>query len=608
MLSVTPYSDGSSLVDVSVPCIGEGEKRTPCCVVFVVDNSGSMMEAAEAADEAEKYGWSRLDVTKHALQTFVSMMEEEDRACVVSFSGDAKVVKEWSPCSSSAKPSFVSSILSVRPEGATNLQEGLKVGFSQFRYFPGIAVHSLHVVLLTDGQPSYCFHPARGNSGYFPLVEGLRENVYATTGKPVSLTTIAIGNASDSSLMQSFSKTFLHMPDPGSIAPFMINLASRILSVASLFFTPLSSPTLRLETECLLPAISSSPVSQIETGPLVFGQKRTFYVSSSLCLSSLCEGICLVGEKEAVRMEVKREEERAPDERLRKERCRAEAVSMLRMEAERPFSQSSESFPSGMEGPLWETFDKEVRLGFSNRSTWGKHYFLSLACGLEQERRTNFRDAALQEFVTELEEEITGKGEEAFSSLKPPPPSLSPHSFSSTYAPPASMPETYLRGGGCFGEESSVLLAGRVGGEVKKIKVGDVKKGDLVVTKGGPKKVECVTFLLCPESRAELVKIGEGFFTPWHPVFSVVEEGKWCFAKDVSPPSVVDCAMVYNLVMEEKGSPPLVGGVEAAPLGHGMKGDVIGHSFWGEGVLPLLRSSEGWENGSVDISPLLSTR
>ena len=40
------------------------------------------------------------------------------------------------------------------------------------------------------------------------------------------LTTIGLGNQLDSELLLQMSNTFLHMPDPGSVGPFMVNLAN----------------------------------------------------------------------------------------------------------------------------------------------------------------------------------------------------------------------------------------------------------------------------------------------------------------------------------------------------------------------------------------------
>ena len=48
------------------------------------------------------------------------------------------------------------------------------------------------------------------------------------------LTTIGLGNQLDSELLLQMSNMFLHMPDPGSVGPFMVNLLASLRSTARL--------------------------------------------------------------------------------------------------------------------------------------------------------------------------------------------------------------------------------------------------------------------------------------------------------------------------------------------------------------------------------------
>ena len=58
--------------------------------------------------------------------------------------------------------------------------------------------------------------------------------VAAAHGSAAAPTVVAIGlgNDLDSSLLRSFSDSFLHIPDPGSVAPFMVNLLAATRSTA----------------------------------------------------------------------------------------------------------------------------------------------------------------------------------------------------------------------------------------------------------------------------------------------------------------------------------------------------------------------------------------
>ena len=74
--------------------------------------------------------------------------------------------------------------------------------------------------------PSAQWHPARGRDGYAPLVGMLLKKLVAARGAAArpQITTIGLGGQLDSELLMGFSDAFLHMPDPGSVGPFMVNM------------------------------------------------------------------------------------------------------------------------------------------------------------------------------------------------------------------------------------------------------------------------------------------------------------------------------------------------------------------------------------------------
>ena len=80
------------------------------------------------------------------------------------------------------------------------------------------------MILTTDGMPSAQWNPARGTAGYAPLVKMLSRRAVEARGGAgrISLTSIGLGCKLDSSLLGGFSDQFLHMPDPGSVGPFMV--------------------------------------------------------------------------------------------------------------------------------------------------------------------------------------------------------------------------------------------------------------------------------------------------------------------------------------------------------------------------------------------------
>jgi len=610
-LVLTPYENGMTLLDFQGPKFTE---HTPSVTSIVIDNSGSMSIAAEGLSDQtkERYGWSRLNVTQHAMQTMVATMKETDWVCVTVFSNDARVQQAWLTCADANKASIISNIMSIVPEGSTNFKAGLEKGFQQLLNVPDevmtkIGSHSVNLVFLTDGLPSEHFPPARGESGFPPIVERLQSDLCERIGQKASLTAVAIGNDCNSKLLTSISKTFLHMPDPGSIAPFMVNLTARILAIGCVEGRALSHPVLCFDTVCKVPAVSKDVVDRIELGPVTFEQVRTIYVQGHPGNVRL-----LVGDRD-VRIAVTQLEAKTPDERLATESTRAEAIELLRS-----FSRFSvnaapmRALVERMQGPIGETFAQEVMQALEDGAKfqdWGRHYVLTIADALEQQRRTNFRDVALSHYASGVEEQIANRAEDAFASLTPPEPALravvaaSPrmnHTPARAAAPvPTQMPDEFLRGGGCFGERSRVDVY-RDGQFVEQKLMVDVRKGDeLMTVSGTPVAVECVTFTSCPNGRAELVRLGDAYFTPWHPIR--VQDGDWKFANQLADTDVCACANVFNVVMEVKSAPPKIGDRYAAPLGHGIRAPVVEHPFWGCAVLGVLQQSPGYRHGVVEL-------
>lgn len=111
-------------------------ERQPVALTFVVDVSGSMREGA------------RLELVKHSLRLLVSQMDASDSIALVKFSNTAALILPMT--SARQKDLIESAIHPLQPEGSTNTEAGLRMGYEQ-------ALAALtpnannRVVLLTDG-------------------------------------------------------------------------------------------------------------------------------------------------------------------------------------------------------------------------------------------------------------------------------------------------------------------------------------------------------------------------------------------------------------------------------------------------------------------------
>merc|ERR1719399_1056654 len=158
---------------------------------------------------------------------------------------------------------------------------------------------------------------------------------------------------------------------------------------------------------------------------------------------------------------------------------------------------------------LQQTLEAEVLLGCAdaNWRKWGQHYCRTFPLMLRAERRSNFRDQALQHFGRDalgreaLFEDQSNEAEMKFSTLKAPEPSLlAPRpamgvpvagtaggaAYAVPRAAPAVLPDEFMRGGGCFAPDATVLKADPTAdGGLRRVRTDEVRAGDALLRPRG---------------------------------------------------------------------------------------------------------------------------
>ena len=144
------------------------EERKDASLTFVIDVSGSMdMD-------------NRLGLVKRSLEMLVEQLRARDRVSIVVYGSDARVVLE--PTSGSDKGRILEAIYSLHPEGATNAEAGIRLGYQ-------LAMHAYNaeginrVILCSDGVANV------GVTGPEAILEEVRHYVEEN----VTLTTIGFG-------------------------------------------------------------------------------------------------------------------------------------------------------------------------------------------------------------------------------------------------------------------------------------------------------------------------------------------------------------------------------------------------------------------------------
>ena len=162
---------------------GAYEDLIPMNLSFVIDHSGSMA----AAD--------KLDWVKDAFDIFIQRVRDIDYVSLVVFDDEARVVFPATRMSSEQKrKEFTRAVRSIRPEGSTNIRDGLLLGCLE-------VVKNLNqeytnrVLFLSDGQDT-C-----GNTS-----QSILEVVKQFSMHGVTISTIGVGTSFDLELMVEMAK------------------------------------------------------------------------------------------------------------------------------------------------------------------------------------------------------------------------------------------------------------------------------------------------------------------------------------------------------------------------------------------------------------------
>jgi Ca-activated chloride channel family protein len=142
--------------------------RKPANLTFVIDVSGSMDRE------------NRLELVKRSLEILVERLRPEDRVSIVVYGSQARVVLY--PTRGSDTGTILRAIYSLQPEGSTNAEAGLQVGY-QLAWEMFRQGYTNRVILCSDGVANV------GATSPDAILESIRG--YAASG--ITLTTVGFG-------------------------------------------------------------------------------------------------------------------------------------------------------------------------------------------------------------------------------------------------------------------------------------------------------------------------------------------------------------------------------------------------------------------------------
>jgi Ca-activated chloride channel family protein len=150
------------------------EERKDAVLTFVIDVSGSMEQE------------NRLGLVKESLRLLVEELRPSDAVGIVVYGSEARLILE--PTSAQNKNLILSAIDRLQPEGATNAEDGLRLGYqiAAQDYRPE-AIN--RVILLSDGVANV------GNTGPASILQVIQEQV--EQGITLSTVGVGMGNYND---------------------------------------------------------------------------------------------------------------------------------------------------------------------------------------------------------------------------------------------------------------------------------------------------------------------------------------------------------------------------------------------------------------------------
>lgn len=155
------------------------EDRDPVFLIFVIDVSGSMdME-------------NRLGLVKESLALLLDQLREDDRVGIVVYSDNSRAVLEATPASE--RETIQTAIDALQPEGSTNVEDGLRLGYS-------MAMENQHegentrVIILSDGVANV------GNTGPDSILNTIAEGMESDI--TLSAIGFGMGNYNDTLMEQ----------------------------------------------------------------------------------------------------------------------------------------------------------------------------------------------------------------------------------------------------------------------------------------------------------------------------------------------------------------------------------------------------------------------
>ena len=547
--------------------VSDGETG-PLSIAFVKDTSGSMNREVTTAD-GESDGYSMLDIACHGTSVCINSLRPCDCAALVSFNSSAKKECPLKKMSPGNKGLMKIALAGLSPSGSTNLWDGIKTALEML---PEDGI----VCILTDGEPT-----VRPPKGELRMFNEWRDAHPSWRGQ---VHTFGFGYSLDSKLLvdiaQAGNGRYSFIPDSSLVGTVFVH------SMANIRTTYASECLLSVETEGEItgigPHTKTSWGYQIPIGPLVFGQRRSYFLRSNSALT------CTVGGMDL------RETDSPPFSCDRQRTALAISDSLCTRPNLEQFAASvtCPKLLADINGQWSEA------MKIDNFRRWGQHYLPSLAAAHLSQTCNNFLDKGIQTYGGARFHLLRDGFDKIFNEMPSPRASLRrqaeqrAHSRGeSMRSAPTTMASYNRCDGPCFPGFCKVKDM-----DHKEHTLATLKKGDQILAPGGYATVQYVLKTMCPRGLANVVHIKNLYATPFHPI---KPHHEWIFPSTVGDAKDIPCEAIYSLLLDKPSC--YIEGIECIGLAHGIENDPIAsHAFFGtEKVKHMLEILDDNESGMV---------
>ena len=617
------YLDDKLFVNINTPNV---EVRPPVDIVLCIDVSGSMGAEAKLKGEANEtvsHGFSILSLTISAAKTVLASLNENDNISIVTYTDKAKIIVEQIECSPENKQLIETQLDAIKPLYTTNMWDGIQVSMDILRT-KSPPTKNKGILLLTDGIPN--IEPPRGHVS-------MLERYYEEHNFKCMVSCYGFGYDLKSDLLLDISNIsggdgYSFIPDASLLGNVFIH------GICNIITTAISYPKLSIKLSKNVKFKDSSDELNIEIDSLKYGKEKNFmfHLDTRGCESRSIDylidfpdiSLDINGEVYNTR-ECSAISRNYYDEQVmrfkaidminnclqklnRRDRSFESEINDFCRELEEYSSDYIKNILFDMDGQVKEALNMTMEGERDNWfNKWGIHYLRSLQNAYQNEICNNFKDKGVSNFSRGIFENIRDEISDIFDDLPPPKKDVvhtttmtggMRYSFPQTNVAPTSMGVYNNPSGGCCAEGSSVLMKD---GSNKLVQ--SILKGDKVQTKIngfiGTSEVECVVKTRCNNGKENMVILGNLRITPYHPI---LEDRTWDFPITKGNVEEVDCECMYTFVIKNRGS-ILVDNYLFATYGHNLRGDIIGHEYFGtKNVINDLEKLEGYEEGYITLT------